>query len=147
MGAATLALCLLLAPPTLGDALRAIGAFDGRVAAEAGVEPSDPPGAEPSAAPTAEAPAAAVDPRLVPPPPPDRIWPELVIATGVAMVVTGVVGLVASGGCATRDGGGRCLEARGSHPAWPALVVVGLGTTVTGNYWARWTRLDDLPAP
>ncbi len=127
IGAVTLAGCLLLAPPTLGDALRAIGAFEVSAQAEG----------------AAEAPVAAVDPRLVPPPPPDRIWPELVIATGVAMVVTGVVGLVAGGGCATRDGGGRCLEARGSHPAWPALVVVGLGATVTGNYWARWTRLDE----
>lgn len=131
IGAATLAGCLLLAPPTLGDALRSIGAFEAAEPVSTTAEEAEP------------APAAAVDPRLVPPPPPDRIWPELVIATGVAMVVTGVVGLVADGGCTTRDGGGRCLEARGSHPAWPALVVVGLGATVTGNYWARWTRLDE----
>jgi len=98
---------------TLGDRLRAIDAFE------------DP----------------AVDPRLVPPPPPTHVWPEILAGSGAALIVTGLVGMLASPTCATRAGDGRCLDARGSAPVWPALVVVGLGGTVTASYWYRWSRL------
>jgi hypothetical protein len=113
------------APPTLGDGLRAIGAFE----ADETREPGEP--------------EAHIDPRLVPPPPSETVWPRVVIVTGVALMVAGIAGLVASPGCATRDGAGRCVDARGSDPLWPSLVVIGLGATVTGNYWDRWTRLPD----
>ena len=111
------------APPTLGDGLRAIGAF------ETGASQPEP---DPH-----------IDPRLVPPPPSETVWPRVVIVTGVALMVAGIAGLVASPGCATRDGAGRCVDARGSDPLWPSLVVIGLGATVTGNYWDRWTRLSE----
>ncbi len=100
-------------PDSLGDRLRAIGAFED----------------------------VAIDPRLIPPPPPDHVWPELLIGTGAALVIAGLVGTVVSPTCITRAGDGRCIDARGSAAVWPALVVVGLGATVTGSYWYRWTRL------
>ncbi|MCB9552054.1 MAG: hypothetical protein H6705_09250 [Myxococcales bacterium] len=117
-----------------------------------------PPGADRTAAPAAPLdpaaladparfdPAVASDPRLAPPPPAETVWPRVVIVTGIALVVAGITGMVASPGCATRDGADRCLDAQGSDPVWPALVVIGLGATVTGNYWDRWTRLDVPPA-
>lgn len=165
-GAAALAGALCLAPlavtaappanptsRTLGDALRAIGAFDGLGPDRGVVDRSgagadrsgDPLAAPPVDHPTERPAAAAVDPRLVPPPPSETVWPRIVIVSGVALVVAGIAGMVASPGCATRDGADRCLDAHGSAPLWPALVVVGLGATITGNYWDRWTRLDDVP--
>lgn len=102
-------------PRSLGDHLRAIGAFD------------DP----------------RIDPRLLPPPPPEHIWPELVAGAGAALIVAGVVGMLQSPTCVTRAGDGRCVDRRGSAPIWPALVVVGLGATVSGSYWYHWTRLPD----
>lgn len=107
-------------PPSLGDALRDIGALDE---------------------------VDAVDPLLVPPPPPAHIWPELVVGAGAALVVGGIVGMLASPTCATRDGAERCVDPRGSAPLWPALVVIGLGATISGSYWYRWTRLPDEPPP
>lgn len=106
-----LALCLvLLAPPapTLGDALRAIGAFE-----------------------------PAVDESLLAPPPPPRTGAKILLGTGAAMVVAGVLGMVFSPGCATRDAAGRCVDARGSEPIYPSLIVLGLGATATGSYWYR----------
>lgn len=135
--ALTVAAPAAAAPRTLGDALRSIGAFDAPAA------PADPAAL---ADPAAFDPAAAVDPRLAPPPPAETVWPRVVIVSGIALVVAGITGMVASPGCATRDGADRCLDAQGSDAVWPALVVLGLGATVTGNYWDRWTRLDVPPA-
>lgn len=162
VGALALALAApaAAAPRTLGDALREIGAFDAPVASVepgAPTAPLDPPAPASPTAPAAPAapldpaaladparfdPALASDPRLAPPPPSETVWPRVLIVTGIALVVAGVTGMVASPGCATRDGADRCLDAQGSDPLWPALVVIGLGATVTGNYWDRWTRLD-----
>lgn len=106
--------------PSLGDALRDIGAFDA---------------------------SETVDPRLVPPPAPDIVWPQVLIGSGAALAIAGAIGMVASPTCATRDAAERCVDPRGSAPLWPALVVLGLGATVTGSYWYRWTRLpaEDVP--
>lgn len=103
-------------PPTLGDGLRAVGAFD--------VE-------------------QVVDPRLVPPPPSEALWPRVMAATGLAVALVGVAGLVTSGSCITRDGDGRCVDVQGSEAIWPTAIVLGLGATVTGSYWHRWTRLPE----
>ena len=110
----TLLVIALLAPPTLGDGLRPVGAFEVRV-----------------------------DTMLEAPPPPPRRWPKLVIATGAGMVVAGLLGMVLSPGCATQDRDGRCVDARGSHPAFPTLVVTGLATATVGSYWFRRSDLDD----
>lgn len=107
-------------PPSLGDGLRAIDAF-------------------------AETPV--IDPRLIPPPPPTHVWPEIIAGSGGALVVAGVLGMLLSPGCPTRDGAERCVDARGSAPLWPALVVLGLGATITGSYWYRWTRLPSEDDP
>lgn len=145
LGSLALAMALALAasagaaPRTLGEALRAIGAFD---APAASVEPAAPLDPAALADPARFDPALASDPRLAPPPPSETVWPRVLIVTGIALVVAGITGMVASPGCATRDGADRCLDAQGSDPLWPALVVIGLGATVTGNYWDRWTRLD-----
>lgn len=82
-----------------------------------------------------------VDPRLVPPPPVDTLWPRVLVGSGAAMVAIGALGMLISPGCVTRDRADRCLDPRGSHPAWPAMIVVGLGGTVTGSYWYRRLRL------
>ncbi len=103
-------------PPTLGDTLRDLGAFDEM---------------------------AAVDPLLVPPPPPDHVWPELIIGAGAALIVGGVIGMLASPTCTTRDAAERCVDPQGSAPLWPALIVIGVGATISGSYWYRWTRLPD----
>lgn len=156
VGALALALALaapaVAAPRTLGEALRAIGAFEASVPPAAPVDPAAPVAPAAPADPAALAdparfdPALASDPRLAPPPPSETVWPRVLIVTGIALVVAGITGMVASPGCATRDGADRCLDAQGSDPLWPALVVIGLGATVTGNYWDRWTRLDVPPA-
>ncbi len=98
----------LLAPPTLGDGLRSVGAF--------------PPAVEEVYAAT---------------PPPPRLLPKLVIAGGAALVVAGLLGALLSPGCVTTDAQGRCVDARGSHPAFPVLVVGGLVTATVGSYWHR----------
>ena len=107
-----LALCLLLAaPPTLGDALRAVGAFD------------------------------QIDHTLIPPPPPAQLGAKTLVATGALLVVSGLIGMVFSPHCATKNALGECVDARGSDPIYPSLVVLGLGTTISGSFWLR----QDLP--
>ncbi len=101
----------LAAPPTLGDALRAIGAFD-----------APPPG---------------LDTSLTPPPPPPRIGAKILIGSGAALFLTGLAGTIFSPYCATKSADGRCVDARGAHPAFPALMVAGLAAAITGSAWFR----------
>ena len=53
------------------------------------------------------------------------------------MVVAGLLGMLLSPTCATRDAQRRCVDARGSHPVFPVLVVTGLATATVGSYWFR----------
>lgn len=105
----------LLAPPTLADGLRNIGALQ------------------------------AVDHSLAPPPPPPRIGAKILLGLSGAALLAGVVGYSVSGGCATRDADRRCVDAQGSHPAFPSLIVLGLGGLTTGAWWYR--RRADLHRP
>lgn len=108
-----LAVLLLLSPPTLGDGLRAVGAFD-----------------------------RSIDTMLEAPPPPPRTGPKIVMSTGGGMVVVGLLGMLLSPTCATTDAEGRCVDARGTHPAYPALIVSGLATITAGSYWFRRSDSD-----
>ncbi len=103
-----LLLVLLAAPPTLGDGLRAVGAFD-----------------------------PLIDTTLEAPPPPARTIPKLVMGAGGGMVVAGLLGMLLSPTCGTHDAQGRCIDARGSHPVFPVLIVTGLATATVGSYWFR----------
>jgi len=107
----------LAAPPTLGDGLRAIDAFG-------------PP---------------AVDARFSPAPAPARTGPRVMIMTGAAMVVGGLVGALLTAGCNTRDAEGRCLNARAGEDIYPSLAVLGLGLTMTGTYWFRRASAREAP--
>jgi hypothetical protein len=100
-------LAALLAPPTLGDGLRAIGALN------------------------------QVDHTLDPPPPPPRIGARVLLGLSGAALLAGVVGSVVSGGCATRDAEQRCVDAVSSVDVFPALIVLGLGGLTTGAAWFR----------
>ncbi len=99
----------MAAPPTLGDGLREIDAFG--------------------------APAVAAE--LQPGPTPARTGPRLMIITGAAMVVGGLLGALLTAGCNTQDADGRCLDARVGEDHYPNLAVLGLGLTMTGTYWFR----------
>ena len=109
---------ILMAPHSLGDGLRAIGALDG--AGQQIVYGSD-----------------AVDHSLDAPPPPDRTGAKWLIGAGGATFVAGIAGTLLSPGCETRDRSGRCVAARGSDDAYPIMVVVGLAAAITGGYWWR----------
>ncbi len=106
----------LLAPPTLGEALRDIGAF--------------------------EAPAEL---HMEAPPPPPRTGAKIVIGTGLAMIVGGLVGMLASPTCVTRRADGGCVDRRGSEDVYPALVVLGVAAGTAGSFWFR--RDLDAAAP
>lgn len=103
---------VLSSPPTLGDGLRAIGAFD-------------------------EAPTDGLDRSLDAPPPPPRWTGKVLVLTGGALILTGLIGASVSGGCTAQDGEGRCLDARSTAPVYPILTVVGLATAITGGWWLR----------
>jgi hypothetical protein len=102
---------LLAAPPTLGDALRAVGAF----------------------APE----RVTVDTSLTPPPPPPRTGAKVLIGTGAAMFVAGLAGTIGTPHCATRDADQRCTDYRGAYPVFPALVVAGVAAAIAGSAWYR----------
>ncbi|MCA9538032.1 MAG: hypothetical protein KC620_04055 [Myxococcales bacterium] len=101
---------VLLAPPTLGDALRAIGAVPG---------------------------PAVVEVDLSPAPAPPRTAARWTIAAGAALIASGLLGMLLSPECATRDASGRCVDPKGSAAVFPAMVVLGFGATVTGAWWYR----------
>lgn len=105
----------LLAPPTLADGLRNIGALE------------------------------TLDARLVAPPPPPRTGAKILLGVSGAALLAGVVGYAVSARCATRDADRRCVDAQGSHPAFPSLIVLGLGGLTTGAWWYR--RRADLHRP
>jgi hypothetical protein len=94
--------------------------------------------------PTLPTPAQLAGPALTAPPPPPRTGARLLIVTGAALMVTGVIGMLASPGCRTHAADGRCVDAQGSHGIFPALVVMGLGATTTGAWWLR--HDIDLPS-
>ncbi|MEE2789818.1 MAG: hypothetical protein VX589_20925 [Myxococcota bacterium] len=79
---------------------------------------------------------------LLPPPPATKLGPKIVIGLGAALVITGIVGMSFSGGCQTHSADGRCLDPRGTHPAFPSMTVLGVGAMVTGGYWYRQTHVD-----
>lgn len=105
----------LAAPPTLADGLRTIGALD------------------------------PLDMQLLASPPPPRTGAKILLGASGAALLAGLVGYAVSSGCATRDADRRCTDARGSHPAFPSLIVVGLGGLTTGAWWYR--RRPDLHRP
>jgi hypothetical protein len=108
--------------------------------------PSAPPAATaplPLLPPPIPSPGPPPDAELIAPPPPPRTGARLVIAAGAAMMVAGLLGMLVTPGCATRDHRGRCVDRPGSDDIYPALIVLGLGTTATGSYWYR----HDLPPP
>jgi len=107
----------LIAPPSLGDGLRAIDAFG----------------------------APAVDARFLPRPTPAQTGARLMIITGAAMVVGGLVGALLTAGCNTRDEENRCLDARVGEDIYPSLAVLGLGLTMTGTYWFRRGSISEAP--
>ena len=94
--------------PSLGQALREVGAFD-----------------------------PAVDHSLDPPPPPARVGAQLLVLGGIAAITAGLLGMILSPGCVTWDAQGRCVHNKGSDDLYPALMVIGLGVTTTGAYWMR----------
>ncbi len=65
--------------------------------------------------PSSEESSNTLDPRFMAPPEPDRTGPNWVIATGGALITAGLVGMVASKGCVTRDERGRCVDPYGGH--------------------------------
>ena len=87
----------------------------------------------------------ALDPRYVPPPEPDRTGPSWVIASGGLLVASGLIGMLATEGCVTREERGRCVDPYGGHSLYPSLVVLGFGTIISGAYWSR--QLDRAPEP
>lgn len=106
-----IALALLAPPRSLGEALTAVGALEPPVVQD-----------------------------LAAPPPPDRLGPKILIGAAVATIVAGVGGMLLSGGCATRAADGRCVDQQGSADIYPALVVIGVGMSISGAYWWRQTE-------
>ena len=85
-------------------------------------------------------PVSALNPRYTPPPKPSRWGPKVIIASGTALAIAGMTGLILGGGCQTRDAQDRCVDPYGGSTIYPSMVVLGLGVTITGGYWYR--RLD-----
>ena len=81
-----------------------------------------------------------LDPRFQPPPIKTNLGPKIVIATGAALVLTGVIGMAFADDCRTYDAGERCIDPRGGTTLFPTLLVSGIATTITGSYWYR--RVD-----
>ena len=78
-----------------------------------------------------------LDPRFTAPPPPNRTGPKLLIAAGAALIVAGVTGLAFKPDCRTYDERRRCVDPYAGETVFPAMIVLGLGTTITGSYWYR----------
>ncbi len=74
-------------------------------------------------------------------PEPDHTAANVLILTGGLMVLGGLAGVLSTPGCRTRDSSARCVDAPGVHPVYSALIVFGLGATITGTFWRR----RDLP--
>lgn len=135
-----LTLVALMAPPTLGDGLRAIGTFEPRP------QPRDPdfvPSPAPrhgSQADTLEYPPAQLTAAAAAP---NRLRATLLLAAGAGLTIAGLLGGRMSTACATRDAQGRCVDARGSADIYPLLTVAGVATAVTGWFWWR----QDAPSP
>ena len=79
----------------------------------------------------------SLDPRFIAPPPPDQTGPRWVIATGGALLAAGLVGMLTSKGCVTRDETARCVDPYGGSSLYPSLIVLGFGTAISGAYWSR----------
>ncbi|MBU1897340.1 hypothetical protein KKB55_06180, partial [Myxococcota bacterium] len=54
---------------------------------------------------------------------------------GLLSAGVGLVGWLSAGGCAAWDGEGRCDAVEGSPPLYPSLLILGLGVTMTANFW------------
>lgn len=59
----------------------------------------------------------------------------VLLSVSGAALLTGVIGYFASPNCATRDARNRCIDAQGSAPIFPSLIVLGLGGLATGAWW------------
>ncbi|MGK0360179.1 MAG: hypothetical protein ACI9U2_002492 [Bradymonadia bacterium] len=102
---------LLLAPPTLADGLRAVGAL------------------------------ASIDERLTAVAP-AKTGSTILLSVSATALFAGVIGYFTSPACVTQDAAGRCVDARGSAPVFPSLIVLGLGGLATGAWWHQ-----RLPVP
>lgn len=87
--------------------------------------------------------AEGLDRSLDPPPLPDRVGPRVVMGTGLALVLTGLVGTAVSPGCATPRAGGGCVDRRGTHDLFPVSIALGIALGIAGN----WAYRQDAPAP
>lgn len=100
-------------PPTLGQALQSVGAFDAPIT------------------------GPSVETLLAPAPPPARPLAITLLAVGGASAVAGLVGTLVTPTCSTRDADLRCVDRRGPHWAFPSLIGLGLGAMISGFYWYR----------
>ncbi len=99
----------------------------------------------PALPPPTPTPGVPTDAQMLAPRQPPRTGARAVIVAGAALMVTGVMGMLASPGCRTRDHRGRCVDQAGSDDLYPALFVVGLGVSATGAWWFRHDLPDDEP--
>ena len=77
------------------------------------------------------------DRRFSPPSSKAKTGAKLLLVLGLGIMAAGLVGLMSASGCRTRDETRRCIDPGQSNDAYPALLVIGFGMSISAGAWHR----------